>query len=114
MVGLVTDHAEIGPDKTTATARSSSTTAACPACGNISAQLHIRYQRCLADVPAHRRLVEIRLEVRRFRCRQRQCSTKIFGERLREGITRPLSHYKSLEIIRMPSTSSKDEWRNAK
>jgi len=60
-----------------------------PACGNISAQIHSRYQRCLADVPAHGLLVEIRLEVRRFRCRQRQCSTKIFGERLREDITRP-------------------------
>ena len=88
-LGLVTDHVEIGPDKITATARSSSTTAACPACGNISAQVHSRYHRCLADVPAHGRRVEIRLEVRRFRCRQRQCSIKIFGERLCEGITRP-------------------------
>ena len=90
-LGLVTDHVEIGPDKITATARSSSTTAACPACGNISAQVHSRYHRCLADVPAHGRLVEIRLEVRRFRCRQRQCSIKIFGERLCEGITRPFA-----------------------
>jgi transposase len=88
-LGLVTDHVEIGPDKITATARSSSTTAACPTCNNISAQVHSRYQRCLADVPVHGRLVEIRLQVRRFRCRQRQCSTKIFGERLCEGITRP-------------------------
>ena len=88
-LGLVTDNVEIGPDKITATARSSSATAACPACDNISAQVHSRYQRCLADVPAHGRLVEIRLEVRRFRCRQRQCSTKIFGERLCEDITRP-------------------------
>ena len=44
-LGLVPDNVEIGPDKITATARSSSATAACPACDNISAQVHSRYQR---------------------------------------------------------------------
>ncbi|UIJ32233.1 ISL3 family transposase [Cereibacter azotoformans] len=58
----------------------------CPSCGTASTRLHSRYARRLSDLPAHGRRVRIVLTVRRFRCPSRTCRTRIFGERLDEGI----------------------------
>jgi transposase len=89
--GLQIDHVEIGPDKIIAMARSPSAGSACPCCAAISTQVHSRYRRRLADLPAHGRPVEIKLEVRRFRCRQPTCSRVIFAERPAESITQPFA-----------------------
>ena len=49
-------------------ARARAGTAACPACGAVSARVHSRYGRRLADTPIGGRRVVIRLAVRRFFC----------------------------------------------
>ena len=56
--------------------------AACPLCGKRSSQVRSRYQRCLADLPAHGRRVRIFVAARRFRCRDQDCRGRIFAERL--------------------------------
>lgn len=57
-------------------------TAPCPACGRRSTQIHSRYQRTLADLPLSGQPVDLRVQVRRFRCRRRRCARQIFAERL--------------------------------
>ena len=89
--GLVVGRLEIGPDKIVAVARSPSRTSCCPSCGHASARVHSRYRRCLADLPAHGRAVEIKLIVRRFRCARSICPQKIFAERLDASVAAPCS-----------------------
>jgi transposase len=57
----------------------------------MSRRIHSRYERVLADLPAHGRRVRIRLQVRRFRCVERACPRRIFAERFDEEITRPFA-----------------------
>ena len=52
-----------------------------PLCCGRSRRDHSSYQRTLADLPATRRPVTIRLRVRRFRCARPTCSRRIFAER---------------------------------
>src|SRR5437660_1818845 len=61
--------------------RSSQTTAACPACAQLSTQVHGHYTRRLADLPCQKRPVRVCLEVRRFACRTRGCPRTTFAER---------------------------------
>src|SRR5690348_9537472 len=57
---------------------------ACPMCGQPSDHIHSRYRRVVADVPCGNRPVRLRLEVRKFFCRNTSCQRKIFTERLPE------------------------------
>jgi transposase len=52
----------------------------CPACGKSSRSRHSSYIRRLKDLPWQGCAVELRLKVRRFRCRNRTCGRKIFAE----------------------------------
>jgi transposase len=54
----------------------------CPQCAQASSQIHSQYQRTLRDVPCGGRSVILRLSVRKFFCRNPDCSRKIFTERL--------------------------------
>ncbi len=54
----------------------------CPLCSQASSQVHSQYQRTLRDVPCGGRPVVLRLSVRKFFCRNPDCSRKIFTERL--------------------------------
>ncbi|MFI6369159.1 ISL3 family transposase [Nocardia sp. NPDC050630] len=63
-------------------ARTHTDTAACPKCGTVSDRVHSRYVRHLSDRSVGGGEVRIRLQVRRFRCPERQCSRVIFAERL--------------------------------
>ncbi|WP_299129491.1 transposase family protein [uncultured Amaricoccus sp.] len=45
----------------------------CPDCGTSSSSCHSRYVRTLSDLPISGAMVELRLSVRRFRCKQRAC-----------------------------------------
>ncbi|WP_181247792.1 transposase family protein, partial [Cereibacter changlensis] len=49
-------------------ARTAKGWAACPCCGSRSGQVHSRYRRRLADLPAHGFDVRLVVQVRRFRC----------------------------------------------
>lgn len=54
----------------------------CPACHLVSHSLHSRYSRALHDLPWQGSTVEIRLDVRRFRCRTHDCPRVTFAENL--------------------------------
>lgn len=54
----------------------------CPRCQMPSDHFHSAYTRTLADVPCAARRVTVRLQVRKFRCRNAQCPQRIFAERL--------------------------------
>ena len=59
-----------------------STVAYCPACRHASRSLHSRYARTLHDLPWQGSMVELRVDVRRFRCRSRNCPRVTFAETL--------------------------------
>lgn len=56
----------------------------CPACGRLSGSRHSAYVRRLKDLPWQGCAVELRLKIRRFRCRNRACARKIFAEPIPE------------------------------
>lgn len=84
--GLRLHDVRLEGDEVLIRARVANDRARCPSCGTVSTRLHSRYARRLSDLPAHGRRVRIVLTVRRFRCPSRTCRTRIFGERLDEGI----------------------------
>ena len=59
-----------------------SSVAHCPACQQASNSLHSRYLRVLRDLPWQGSTVELRLDVRRFRCLARDCPRVTFAETL--------------------------------
>jgi transposase len=63
-------------------AAAASTTARCPTCRRTSSLVHSRYWRTLRDLPWQGSAVELRIEVRRFRCRAHDCPRKTYVERL--------------------------------
>lgn len=69
-------------DKLALIAQPKATTSRCPTCGCESRRVHSHYSRRLSDLPWHGRVVEIRLQLRRFRCGETQCTQQIFTERL--------------------------------
>ena len=70
------------------TARARADEAACPGCGTVSARVHSRYARTLADAAAGGRPVAIVLTVRRFFCTAPGCPRKTFAEQV-DGLTTP-------------------------
>lgn len=64
------------------TAVASSSVANCPSCHHPSHSLHSRYSRVLRDLPWQGSSVDLRLDVRRFRCRSRDCPRVTFAEAL--------------------------------
>lgn len=54
----------------------------CPLCARASSSVHSHYHRTVRDVPCGGRKLLLRLAVRKFFCRNPDCSRKIFAERL--------------------------------
>ena len=81
LAGLHVDALVRTTDRLIITASSRRRTAACPRCGQRSAQVHSRYERTLADLPIAGQPVVLRVGVRRYRCRRRRCLQRIFAER---------------------------------
>jgi len=67
-------------------ARARAGEASCPACGTVSARVHSRYARRLADAAIGGRRVVIRLTVRRFFCGCAFCKRRTFAEQV-PGLT---------------------------
>lgn len=57
-------------------------TSCCPLCGVPSSTIHSYYQRKPRDLPCAGRPIRLLLAVKKFFCRQPECSRKIFVERL--------------------------------
>src|SRR6266581_3761634 len=69
-------------EEITLTLRTTSPTASCPSCGTASSQIQSRYTRTLRDLPSSGHPIRLIMHVRRFFCKKRTCSQKIFAERL--------------------------------
>jgi transposase len=54
----------------------------CPTCLQSRVSYHSRYVRRMRDLPWQGRRVEIHLQTRRFRCRNKECRRKVFAEQL--------------------------------
>ncbi len=67
-------------------ARARAATAACPACGTVSGQVHSRYPRTLADAAIGGRQAVILLTARRFFCTSTACKARTFAEQV-DGLT---------------------------
>ena len=57
-------------------------TASCPVCAQPSSSIHCHYRRRLRDVACAGLPVQLLLTVRKFSCRNPECSRKVFAERL--------------------------------
>lgn len=67
-------------------AHASTTEGICPNCQQRTTHIHSRYERTLHDLPIGKLIVQLRISVRRFFCRNTNCSRKIFAERF-PGLT---------------------------
>src|SRR6266496_4337136 len=56
----------------------------CPVCGQSTRQVHSTYLRTLQDLPWASLRLTLRVQVHRFFCQNRDCTRKIFAERLPE------------------------------
>lgn len=86
--GLAVVAADVGGDRIVLMTRPKSDRSDCPICGRPSSRVHSRYGRRLSDLPWLGHVVELQLQVRRFRCRHDDCPRKVFTERL-DGTVRP-------------------------
>jgi transposase len=77
---LVVEQVSVTTD-VTVSVHAASPTASCPCCGTICQRVHSHYTRTLRDLPASRRPVHLKVDVRRFFCPASTCRRKIFAER---------------------------------
>ncbi|MBO0794805.1 MAG: transposase family protein [Ktedonobacteraceae bacterium] len=68
----------------TITACATTETGVCPSCGKESSHIHSYYQRHPQDLPISGLRVQLIVQVRRFRCKNLDCSRQTFAERLPE------------------------------
>lgn len=80
--GLKLDRIRDHDGRVSILATAVSPAADCPTCGRTSRRVHSRYWRRLRDLPWQGFPVELRVEVRRFRCRVRACPRQTYAERL--------------------------------
>ena len=74
------------PDLVTVVIRAIRSQAACPACSSLSARVHSRYIRTVADLPWQGVRVRFRLHTRRFFCDHSSCWRQTFSERLPDTV----------------------------
>ena len=87
--GFSADSALSDEDGVAVTIRATSASSPCPSCGVVSARVHSRYNRRLADLPIVGRRVVLTLKARRFRCEAVLCRRRIFSERFGEDVLKP-------------------------
>lgn len=72
------------PCKITIVARAFRRSGNCPSCGQPSSRVHSYYTRRPSDLPFSEYVVDLRLQVRRFRCPVADCQQRVFAERFPE------------------------------
>jgi transposase len=82
LAGLDLDHVEDLGGGVRIAARTRTAALSCRGCGQISARVHDRYRRRLADLACGGRPVQVVLEVRRFRCGSPACPVATFAEQV--------------------------------
>ena len=86
LAGLDLAHVEDLGGGVRITARTRTVSLACRGCGAVSAQVHDRYRRRLADLACGGRPVQVMLEARRFCCSNPACPVATFAEQV-PGLT---------------------------
>jgi transposase len=86
--GLAVEAIETGPDRVVIFVPLPEACCCCPACGVPSNRVHSRYRRRRLDLPAHGRVGELRLQVRRLRCLPISCPRQTFAEPLPIAVAR--------------------------
>ena len=86
LAGLDLVHVEDLGGGVRITARTRTASLACRGCGAVSAQVHDRYRRRLADLACGGRAVQVVLKVRRFCCGSPACPVATFAEQV-PGLT---------------------------
>jgi transposase len=86
LAGLDLAHVEDLGGGVRITARTRTVSLACRGCGAVSAQVHDRYRRRLADLACGGRPVQVVLRVRRFCCGSPACPVATFAEQV-PGLT---------------------------
>lgn len=86
LAGLDLEQVEDLGETVRITARTRTAALACRGCGAVSAQVHDRYRRGLADLSCGGRPVQVVLEVRRFCCGNPACEVATFAEQV-PGLT---------------------------
>ena len=86
LVGLHLRQLIIEHDRLTLVVMPLRRTARCPLCQRRSSRIHSHYERTIADLPWGSRPIRLRLQARRFRCVNRRCSRRIFGERFADVV----------------------------
>lgn len=85
--GLLLEAVEVTTDMITISARREGSTGQCPSCGVCSDRVHSLHRRKVLDLPAHGRVVEVHVRIRRFRCADRGCPRQTFTEPPSPSIT---------------------------
>jgi transposase len=80
--GLQVEDLDVGGDVLMVTLFATAPLARCPLCATPSSRIHSRYRRRAADLPWGAVTLRLLLRVRRFSCAVRECSRRIFTERL--------------------------------
>lgn len=75
-------HVQTDPPQVILTMTTVQPTATCPLCHEVAQRIHSHYGRTVGDLPWAGIPVELRLQVRRFFCRNPSCKRRIFTERL--------------------------------
>jgi pimeloyl-ACP methyl ester carboxylesterase len=68
-------------------------------CERASTARHSRYWRTLNDLTAHGQSVTLRVRVSRWRCRNPECATAVFGERLPAVAAPRRQHTHRLDVV---------------
>src|SRR5512134_1594676 len=88
----IVDQIDPGFRRITLRARRITASASCPECRITSGRVHGHYWRSLGDLPSVGRPVVLLVHVRRFRCINKRCPRRTFGEGL-PGIARPRARH---------------------
>lgn len=106
LAGFEIQHLAGRENLLTITARSVTPSGICPSCGKASTPVHRYYHRHPQDVPISGSQVQLLLQVRRFRCLNRECPRQTFSERLPEL---PVS---ARQTSRLGTTVRRDQGRD--
>lgn len=80
--GCTIDAVQVDAVMVSISAHTTSLACPCPTCGSQSESVHSYYTRTLRDVPISNQPIQLLLTVRRFRCRNAQCTRQTFAEPL--------------------------------
>jgi transposase len=80
--GMLVEHIQITEDGLVIEVVTVHPTSCCPLCAETSDSIQSHYRRVLRDAPCAGRQVQLGLTVRKFYCRNPDCSRKVFTERL--------------------------------